>query len=64
MDTVGDATLFDWFRVVVPLALYLMLVFVRSRILDHLVPAGMIIFYLTAYWSMTLAVPAGAQTAG
>jgi hypothetical protein len=62
--TVGEATLFDWFRVVVPLALYLTLVFVRSRTLDHLAPVAMILFYLTAYWTMTLAVSAGPQTAG
>lgn len=45
----------DWVRVLAPLALYTMLVFVRRRALDYAVPAAIIAFYLWRYWNQTLA---------
>jgi hypothetical protein len=45
----------DWFRVLTPLALYAMLIFVRRRALDYAVPAAVIAFYLWRYWNQTLA---------
>jgi hypothetical protein len=51
----GNVTLVDWLRMVGPLAVYLILAFVRLRWLDYLAPALMIMFYLLRYWNQSLA---------
>jgi hypothetical protein len=55
-STVGGAvTPFDWIRMVVPFAIYLILAFVRLRWLDYLAPTLVILFYLLRYWNQSLA---------
>jgi hypothetical protein len=54
MNTVGDATAFDWFRVTAPPCLCLLLVFVGNRWL-HLLGAGLLTgFYVAIYWGQAL----------
>ena len=55
-SSVGDgATLFDWVRILVPLAAFLLLALIRRPILDYAVPAVLICFYAWRYWPQTLA---------
>lgn len=54
--TVGGAVSpIDWVRMAGPLAVYLMLAFVRQRSLDYLAPAVIMVFYLLRYWNQSLA---------
>lgn len=55
-STVGGAvTPIDWVRMVGPLAVYVMLAFVRLRWLDYLAPLLIMMFYLLRYWNQSLA---------
>ena len=44
----------DWIRVLAPIAAFLVLATVRIRLLDYLIPAAFIGFYLARYWHATL----------
>jgi hypothetical protein len=50
----GPAGLLDWTRVLAPVLLLPLLMVVRRRWLDYLIPAGFIIFYAARYWHATL----------
>lgn len=52
----GTTSPFDWFRMIGPLATYLLLAFVRVRWLDYAAPAAIIILYLLRYWNQALAI--------
>lgn len=52
----GSVTPFDWFRMTGPLAIYLLLTFVRVRWIDYAAPALIIIFYLFRYWNQSLTI--------
>jgi hypothetical protein len=51
----GDVSLMDWLRMLAPLAAYLLLAFVRVRLLDYAIPSALIAFYVWLYWFQTLA---------
>jgi hypothetical protein len=44
----------DWARMLVPLGLYVALAAIRSRALDLVAPAILIVFYLWRYWGQSL----------
>jgi hypothetical protein len=50
----GPAGLIDWVRVLAPIIAFSVLMTVRIRWLDYLVPAAVIIFYVARYWHATL----------
>lgn len=50
-----SAGLVDWVRVLAPLALFPLLIFVRRKWLDYLIPTAFILFYAAEYWNATLA---------
>jgi hypothetical protein len=52
----GPVTAVDWFRMLGPLAVYLVLAFARLRWLDYAAPALVIVFYLLRYWNQSLAI--------
>jgi hypothetical protein len=51
----GAVTAFDWLRILVPLAIYVTLTALRSRVLDYLGPLLVTAFYLWLYWGQSLA---------
>lgn len=51
----GAVGFIDWFRILAPLAGYLLLAFARRRALDYAVPAAILLFYIVRYWHQTLA---------
>lgn len=53
-DGEAPAMLFDWFRVLVPLGLFLALAILRSRWLDWIGPLTLIAFYLWVYSSHSI----------
>lgn len=52
---VTSAGTIDWVRVLAPLALFPLLIFVRRKWLDYAIPIGFILFYAARYWNVTLA---------
>ena len=50
----GTVGAIDWFRMMAPLAGFLILVVVRKRVLDYIVPLALIAFYAWRYWPQTL----------
>jgi hypothetical protein len=50
----GPAGPLDWVRVLAPIALLSLLAIVRVRLLDYLIPAALIVFYVARYWHATL----------
>jgi hypothetical protein len=44
----------DWIRVLAPLMLFPLLIFVRRRWLDYAIPTIFILFYAARYWNATL----------
>ena len=50
-DTIGPL---DWLRMLVPLAAFGLLIFVRRRWLDYVIPLAAIAFYGWLYWPQTL----------
>lgn len=51
----GSVGLMDWFRILAPVAAFLTLALLRQRLLDYLIPAMVIAFYVWRYWNQTLA---------
>lgn len=54
-DVGGQIGWIDWFRMLAPLAIFVALAIVRSRILDYALPVLLIAFYAWRYWAQTLA---------
>ena len=50
----GAADAVDWLRVLAPILAFSLLAIARSRWLDYLLPAALIIFYVARYWNATL----------
>lgn len=50
----GTVGFMDWFRMIAPLAAFLLLVLVRRRVFDYAVPLTLIAFYAWRYWPQTL----------
>lgn len=50
----GPASLIDWIRVLAPIVLLAILAVARIRVLDYLIPAALIVFYVARYWHATL----------
>jgi hypothetical protein len=50
----GTVGAIDWFRMVAPLAAFVLLAFVRNRVLDYAIPLALIAFYALRYWPQTL----------
>jgi hypothetical protein len=50
-----SAGLVDWIRVLAPLVLFPLLIFMRRQWLDYAIPIGFILFYAARYWNVTLA---------
>jgi hypothetical protein len=53
-DGEAPAGLFDWFRVLAPLCLFMMLAVFRWRWLDWVGPVALIVFYLWLYGSQSI----------
>lgn len=53
-DGLSAAGPIDWIRVVAPLALFPLLMILRRRWLDYVIPATFILFYVVRYWHATL----------
>lgn len=51
---IGPADLVDWLRVLAPIVLLAILAIARIRMLDYLIPAALIAFYVARYWHATL----------
>jgi hypothetical protein len=51
----GPVGWIDWARILVPLAAFLLLAFVRKPLFDYAVPLTLIAFYTWRYWAQTLA---------
>ena len=54
-DGLSAAGTIDWMRVVAPLALFPLLMFLRRRWLDYAIPCMFILFYAARYWHAPLA---------
>ncbi|HEY1962443.1 MAG TPA: hypothetical protein VGG69_08495 [Rhizomicrobium sp.] len=50
----GTVDAFDLFRMLAPLAIYVVLTFARVKPLDYLLPLAVIVFYLVRYWNQAL----------
>jgi hypothetical protein len=50
----GTVDAFDLFRLLAPLAIYVVLTFARVKLLDYVLPLAVIVFYLVRYWNQTL----------
>ena len=50
----GPVGLYDWFRILMPLAAFLLLAVLRVRVLDYLIPGALIAFYIWRYWGQSL----------
>jgi hypothetical protein len=50
----GTIGAIDWFRMIAPLAAFLLLAFLRLRVLDYAIPLALLAFYAWRYWPQTL----------